>query len=276
MSRWIIKQKMSHQEASTENHKGEIPGKCPSYKDPLESTFGCKHYKRNCKLLAPCCNKLYTCIRCHDDQTDHSVDRKAITKMMCMKCLVIQPIGPICTSQSCSGFSMGKYYCKICKLFDDERQIYHCPYCNLCRLGKGLGIDYFHCMKCNACMSRSLFVHVCREKCLEDNCPICHEYIFTSNSPVKALPCGHLMHSACFQDYTCSHYTCPICSKSLGNMQVYFEMLDALLAEEKIPEEYAGQIQVILCNDCEKRGTASFHWLYHKCPYCGSYNTRLL
>ncbi|XP_011071734.1 zinc finger protein BRUTUS-like At1g18910 isoform X1 [Sesamum indicum] len=276
MSRWIIKQKMSHQEASTENHKGEIPGKSPSYKDPLESTFGCKHYKRNCKLLAPCCNKLYTCIRCHDDQTDHSVDRKAITKMMCMKCLLIQPIGPICTSQSCSGFSMGKYYCKICKLFDDERQIYHCPYCNLCRLGKGLGIDYFHCMKCNACMSRSLFVHVCREKCLEDNCPICHEYIFTSNSPVKALPCGHLMHSACFQDYTCSHYTCPICSKSLGNMQVYFEMLDALLAEEKIPEEYAGQIQVILCNDCEKRGTASFHWLYHKCPYCGSYNTRLL
>lgn len=80
-----------------------------------------------------------------------------------------------------------------------DRQIYHCPYCNLCRVGKGLGIDYFHCMKCNACMSRSLLVHVCREKCLEDNCPICHEYIFTSNSPVKALPCGHLMHSACFQ-----------------------------------------------------------------------------
>ncbi|KAK6148495.1 hypothetical protein DH2020_019407 [Rehmannia glutinosa] len=77
-------------------------------------------------------------------------------------------------------------------------------------------------------------------------------------------------------DYTFSHYICPVCSKSLGDMQVYFGMLDALLAEEKIPEEYAGQTQVILCNDCEKRGTASFHWLYHKCPHCGSYNTRLL
>ncbi|KAG4109579.1 hypothetical protein ERO13_1Z049345v2 [Gossypium hirsutum] len=41
------------------------------------------------------------------------------------------------------------------------------------------------------------------------------------------------MHSACFQDYTCTHYTCPICSKSLGDMQVYFKMLDAFLAEEK-------------------------------------------
>lgn len=80
-----------------------------------------------------------------------------------------------------------------------NREIYHCPYCNLCRVGKGLGIDYFHCMNCNACMSRSLSVHICREKWMEDNCPICHEFIFTSSSPVKALPCGHLMHSACFQ-----------------------------------------------------------------------------
>ncbi|XP_051136609.1 zinc finger protein BRUTUS-like At1g74770 [Andrographis paniculata] len=275
-SRWIMTQKMFHQEIPMANHIGEIPGQSPSYQDPLESTFGCEHYKRNCKLLFPCCNKLYTCIRCHDDLNDHSADRRTITNMMCMQCLVIQPIDPTCSNETCSGFSMGTYYCKICKLFDNDRQIYHCPYCNLCRVGKGLGIDYFHCMTCNACMSRSLFVHACREKCLEDNCPICHEYIFTSNSPVKSLPCGHLMHSACFQDYTCSHYICPICSKTLGDMQVYFSMLDALLAEEKIPEEYSGQLQTILCNDCEKKGTARFHWLYHKCPYCGSYNTRLL
>ncbi|XP_041998029.1 zinc finger protein BRUTUS-like At1g74770 [Salvia splendens] len=275
MSRWTIMRKMHH-EASEGTCEGDIPGQSPSYRDPLGATFGCNHYKRNCKLLASCCNKLYTCIRCHDDETDHSVDRKAITKMMCMKCMVIQPIGQNCMSQSCNGFSMGKYYCKICKLFDDERKIYHCPYCNLCRVGKGLGVDYFHCMKCNACMGKALYVHICREKCLEDNCPICHEYIFTSNSPVKALPCGHLMHSSCFQDYTCSHYICPICSKSLGDMQVYFGMLDILLAEEKIPEEYSGRTQVILCNDCEQRGTVSFHWLYHKCSYCGSYNTRVL
>ncbi|CDP06262.1 unnamed protein product [Coffea canephora] len=53
-------------------------------------------------------------------------------------------------------------------------------------------------------------------------------------------------------------------------------MLDALLAEEKVLQEYSSRIQVILCNDCERKGNASFHWLYHKCPHCGSYNTRLL
>ncbi|KAE9610036.1 putative aminoacyltransferase, E1 ubiquitin-activating enzyme [Lupinus albus] len=278
MSRWIISQQISSTEVNMKSDGQEFPGKHPSYRDPLKLIYGCKHYKRNCKLFAPCCNQLHTCIHCHNEvsEPDHSIDRKYITKMMCMKCLVIQPIGATCSTISCCNLSMAKYYCRICKLFEDEREIYHCPYCNLCRVGKGLGVDYFHCMNCNACMSRSLMVHTCREKHLDDNCPICHEYIFTSCSPVKALSCGHVMHSTCFQEYTCFNYTCPICSKSLGDMQVYFNMLDALLAEEEVPEELSGRTQVILCNDCEKKGASPFHWLYHKCRYCGSYNTRVL
>ncbi|KAK7330413.1 hypothetical protein VNO77_24607 [Canavalia gladiata] len=275
MSRWIIRQQITSTEVIIKSDRQEFPGKHPSYRDPLELIHGCKHYKRNCKLFAPCCNQLHTCIHCHNEESDHSIDRKSITKMMCMKCLMIQPISATCSTVSCN-LSMAKYYCRICKLFDDEREIYHCPYCNLCRVGKGLGVDYFHCMNCNACMSRSLMIHTCREKSLEDNCPICHEYIFTSCSPVKALPCGHVMHSTCFQEYTCFNYTCPICSKSLGDMQVYFKMLDALLAEEKNSDALSDQTQVILCNDCEKKGAAPLHWLYHKCPYCGSYNTRVL
>ncbi|KAK4257144.1 hypothetical protein QN277_006769 [Acacia crassicarpa] len=276
MSRWIVKQHISCLEGTMTNNGQEFPGQHPSYRDSLKLIYGCKHYRRSCKLLASCCNQLYTCIHCHNEATDHSIDRKYITKMMCMKCLKIQPISATCSTVSCGNLPMAKYYCRICRLFDDEREIYHCPYCNLCRVGKGLGLDYFHCMNCNACMSRSLKVHICREKFLEDNCPICHEYIFTSCSPVKALPCGHVMHSTCFQEYTYFSYTCPVCCKSLGDMQVYFRMLDALLAEEKIPDEHLGQTQMILCNDCEKKGTAPFHWLYHKCSSCGSYNTRVI
>ncbi|KAM3307842.1 zinc finger protein BRUTUS-like [Capsicum chacoense] len=276
MSQWNLTQGKSHSEVASAKDKETVTGRRPSFRDKTESVFGCKHYKRNCKLLAPCCNELFPCIRCHDEITDHCLDRKSITQMMCMKCLKIQPICPICSTLSCNNFSMAKYYCRICKVFDDDRQIYHCPFCNLCRLGKGLGIGYFHCMTCNACMSKFLSIHTCREKCLEDNCPICHEDIFNSPSPVKGLPCGHFMHSTCFQDYTFTHYTCPICSKTIGDVKELFEVLDAFLSGEKIPEEYAGQIQVILCNDCQKRGTAPFHWHYHKCSHCGSYNTRLI
>ncbi|XP_074343999.1 zinc finger protein BRUTUS-like At1g74770 [Apium graveolens] len=274
-SRWIATQKKLQSETEpTEEEK--VPGQFPSYRDPEKQTYGCKHYKRNCKLVSSCCDTLYTCYKCHDKVADHFMDRKSTTKMMCMRCLIIQPVGPTCSTPSCNNLSMASYYCKICKLFDDERQIYHCPYCNLCRLGKGLGIDFFHCMICNACMHPSLTLHSCREKCFEDVCPICHESIFTSSTSIKSLKCSHLMHSSCFQAYTFSHYTCPICSKSLGDMQLYFEMLDAYLADEKIPDEHAGQTQAILCNDCEKRGNSSFHYFYHKCPQCGSYNTRLV
>jgi zinc finger-like protein len=66
-------------------------------------------------------------------------------------------------------------------------------------VGTGLGVDFFHCMKCNCCLAMKLADHKCREKGLETNCPICCDDMFTSSASVKALPCGHFMHSTCFQ-----------------------------------------------------------------------------
>lgn len=41
--------------------------------------------------------------------------------MMCMHCLNIQPVGPVCSTASCNGFPMAKFYCSSCNLFDDDR-----------------------------------------------------------------------------------------------------------------------------------------------------------
>ncbi|KAJ6672632.1 RING FINGER AND CHY ZINC FINGER DOMAIN-CONTAINING PROTEIN 1 [Salix viminalis] len=276
-SRWIAAQQKSPQETAGENSTAsDVMGCFPTFRDPEKQVFGCEHYRRNCKLRASCCGKLFACRFCHDKVSDHTMDRKATTEMMCMRCLKVQPVGQICATPTCNGLSMAKYYCNICKFFDDERSVYHCPFCNLCRVGKGLGIDFFHCMTCNCCLGIKLVNHKCLEKGLETNCPICCDFLFTSSATVRALPCGHYMHSACFQAYTCSHYTCPICCKSLGDMAVYFGMLDALLAAEELPEEYRDRCQDILCNDCDQKGSAQFHWLYHKCGLCGSYNTRVI
>ncbi|KAK4484224.1 hypothetical protein RD792_011447 [Penstemon davidsonii] len=276
-SRWIAsQQKFSQSRTSKADDAEYLLGCSPSFRDPEKKIFGCEHYKRNCKLRAACCGKLFACRFCHDEVSDHSMDRKATSEMMCMNCLKIQPVGPVCTTVSCNGLSMAKYYCNSCRFFDDEREVYHCPFCNLCRVGKGLGIDFFHCMTCNCCLGMKLVDHKCLEKGLETNCPICCDFLFTSSATVRALPCGHYMHSACFQAYACTHYICPICSKSMGDMSVYFGMLDALMASEVLPEEYRDRCQDILCNDCDRKGTASFHWLYHKCGSCGSYNTRVI
>jgi len=56
-------------------------------------------------------------------------------------------------------------------------------------------------MTCNCCLAMKLADHKCREKGLETNCPICCDFLFTSSESVRALPCGHFMHSACFQVY---------------------------------------------------------------------------
>ncbi|KAK4842550.1 hypothetical protein QYF36_023536 [Acer negundo] len=36
---------------------------------------------------------------------DFAMIKKATTEMMCMRCLKIQPVGPVCTTPSCGGFS---------------------------------------------------------------------------------------------------------------------------------------------------------------------------
>jgi iron-sulfur cluster repair protein YtfE (RIC family) len=49
----------------------------PSYFDADRKILGCKHYRRKCKLIAPCCGRAFVCRLCHDDalQEAHILDR---------------------------------------------------------------------------------------------------------------------------------------------------------------------------------------------------------
>ncbi|KAI8909797.1 zinc-ribbon-domain-containing protein [Gorgonomyces haynaldii] len=196
----------------------------PSYHSG--STLGCKHYQRGCKLQAHCCGKWYPC-------------RNLTTTMMCMHCNTTQPAGQDCINQACRK-KMSKYYCSECKLWDDDprKNIYHCHDCGICRIGKGLGQDYFHCEKCN--------------------------------------PCGHCIHYKCHQEYIQTSYQCPTCFKSLANMTEYFRRIDAMLAMHSMPPEYKNTLSHVYCNDCEKKSHAKYHFLYHKCSHCLGYNTKVL
>ena len=79
---------------------------------------------------------------------------------------------------------------------------YHCPFCNICRHGKGLGIDSYHCPKCNTCIGTSMYdQHVCMENKLDCDCPICGDYLQTSRKRVVFLCCGHAIHSDCCDEY---------------------------------------------------------------------------
>ncbi|KAF1328696.1 zinc finger protein, partial [Globisporangium splendens] len=75
-----------------------------------------------------------------------------------------------------------------------------------------------------------------------------------------------------------TNYICPLCSKSLGDMELYFASIDELLEREQMPPEYQDYKSLIYCSDCERKSTTNFHFVYHKCQFedCMSYNTKLL
>ncbi len=247
----------------------------------FEEHMGCKHYMRDCWIVAPCCNEIFTCRLCHDEEKDHAIDRYLIEKVVCMHCFQEQPFGNSCKNSDCSHFEKAfadHYFCDICKFFENDpvSSVYHCHDCNMCRRGLGIGIDFKHCNTCNACVSMELFdTHVCIERSLESNCPICHEYMFTSIAPVMFMKCGHAMHSACFNSYVLTDYTCPVCKKSCFDMSSHFDQVDEYVKSIRMPAEYQDVEAEILCNDCLVRTEAPFAFIYHKCGDCGSYNTKV-
>ncbi|ELR22934.1 zinc finger, C3HC4 type (RING finger) domain containing protein [Acanthamoeba castellanii str. Neff] len=191
-----------------------------TYHEEGERVLGCKHYRRGSRIRAPCCDgALFTC---------HSF---AVRQMQCMHCGLEQPAQKCCSAEGCKK-QLGLYYCNICHLWSDDpkKSIFHCVDCGICRIGKGLGVDFFHCSKCKACLAISLQNnHQCIEDVLNTNCPVCWEHLFTSRDPLSVLTCGHSMHKACFETYTRNgFYRCPTCQRML------FDPREALIREVKV------------------------------------------
>eukprot|EP00889_Picochlorum_renovo_P005973 jgi/Picre1/33003/NNA_008330.t1 len=95
--------------------------------------YGCKHYRRRVKFVAPCCGMICWCRHCHDEEKNrdepdpkkrHEIVRKDITHVVCALCDTKQPVGHYCTS---CGVSFGQYSCTVCPFYDDnvEKEPFH-------------------------------------------------------------------------------------------------------------------------------------------------------
>ncbi|KAK4162261.1 hypothetical protein QBC43DRAFT_322137, partial [Cladorrhinum sp. PSN259] len=233
--------------------------------------LGCEHYRRNVKLQCAACDKWYTCRICHDNAEDHILPRQQTKHMLCMLCGCAQRASDTCVK---CGETAANYYCGICKLWnnDPNKSIYHCADCGLCRVGQGLGKDFFHCKKCMACVSITN-EHKCIERSIDCDCPICGDYMFTSLKTVVFMQCGHSIHRHCFEEHMKSSYRCPICSKSCVNMETQFRSFDLAILAQPMPAEYCDARAIISCNDCSAKSQTKYHWLGLKCSLCNSYNT---
>ncbi|KFU91235.1 RING finger and CHY zinc finger domain-containing protein 1, partial [Chaetura pelagica] len=134
--------------------------------------------------------------------------------------------------------------------------------------------DFFHCSKCNLCLSVNLRGrHKCIENVSRQECPICLEDIHTSRVAAHVLPCGHLLHRTCYEDLLNVGYRCPLCMRSAVDMRQSWQQLDEEVARTPMPPEHHNRLVEILCHDCSARSSVQFHFLGLKCRACGSYNT---
>ncbi|GKV42030.1 hypothetical protein SLEP1_g49487 [Rubroshorea leprosula] len=103
--------------------------------------FGCLHYRRRCRIRAPCCGEVFDCHHCHNEAMNHinieqkkrhDIPRHKVNKVICSLCDTEQEVRQVCIN---CGVCMGKYFCEICKLFDDDtsKRQYHCDGCGICR-----------------------------------------------------------------------------------------------------------------------------------------------
>ncbi|GKZ82552.1 hypothetical protein AnigIFM56816_007373 [Aspergillus niger] len=238
-----------------------------------EVFLGCQHYKRNVKLQCYACKKWYTCRFCHDEIEDHHLDRPKTEHMLCMLCGHAQPAAHSC--EHC-GETAAQYYCHVCKLWDNDanKSIYHCNDCGICRIGQGLGKDFFHCKTCSVCLPISIEnTHRCIERSTQCDCPICGDYMFTSPETVVFMRCGHSIHQRCLSEYAKTSYRCPICSKTITNMESTFRNLDRTIQSQPMPAEFRDTRALIYCNDCGAKSIVKYHWLGLRCDMCESYNT---
>ncbi|KAL4565077.1 hypothetical protein LXL04_029160 [Taraxacum kok-saghyz] len=174
-------------------------------------TLGCEHYRRRCKLRAPCCNKLFWCRHCHNKYTStlndstetHTMVRKDIQQVVCMICNTEQPVDQICVN---CGVKMGEYFCEICKIFIVMIVGYAEPV---------VGKTSIIVTSVDATLEMTYVVLTCVWRTMKIECSGCHEYLFESSKDITLMYCGHAIHVDCYSTMLRKKKTtCPICAKS--------------------------------------------------------------
>ena len=209
-----------------------------------------------------------------DPPEHHTVDRFAISEVICRKCFRKQSS----KTNKCvdCGTQFGQYHCAICNLWmSNEEKPYHCPDCGFCRVGGGE--NFRHCQDCGMCIDKKLFDnHNCKVGKYMSNCPVCQEDLFSSRDASHELPCGHAIHWHCFRELASHDSRCPICKKTAETHERMKPTWDAMamgIALQPVPPELA-KVVTIKCNDCEVgEANRSWHFLGVRCNNCESFNT---
>ncbi|KAH0565827.1 hypothetical protein GP486_000775 [Trichoglossum hirsutum] len=94
-----------------------------------------------------------------------------------------------------------------------------------------------------------------------------HSLIRKDTKNMLCMLCG------CAQPASDTSYKCPICSRSVVNMETQFRNLDRAIEGQPMPPQFQDTKALVSCNDCSAKSFTKYHWLGLKCDICHSYNT---
>ena len=98
--------------------------------------------------------------------------------------------------------------------------------------------------------------------------------LFTSTKSTIILPCNHVIHIHCVNEWMKQNIGCPLCRKTMISGHIldeYIQTYDKYILNNPLPD-----LELInaYCNDCNKNFQINFHPVGLKCINCGGYNTK--
>ena len=226
-------------------------------------TAPCRHYRRRCSTVAPCCNRIFCCTRGHDESRSCQVRldaaRHLVNSIVCNSCKRLQPVSRMCRYSDCKTV-FGSHYCAICLIWLDGHA-FHCSKCNKCYSGRREEAE--HCNVCNKCYPLSSRDHKCTKFV---RCTMCGENLSNSRDRLYAARCGHTFHESCFKRRIATNFSCPRsdCKRPMTDINTLQRMTNVQ------------GVVTIQCNRCQTRtqcrlGSRSVH-----CQNCRSSNVRIV
>ncbi|KAG5562661.1 hypothetical protein RHGRI_005398 [Rhododendron griersonianum] len=263
--------------------------------DPGCMQYGCPHYRRRCRIRAPCCNEIFDCRHCHneaknginvDQKHRHDIPRHLVQQVICSLCGTEQEVshdlvwfGKSVSVVACVWEDTSVRLASCLMTIYQRSSIIAMDVAYAGLAGGRISSIAINAVRC--CYSVLLKnCHPCVEGAMHHDCPVCFEktavqYLFESRNDVIVMPCGHTIHKSCLKEMQEHYqYACPLCSKSVCDMSKVWEKFDVEIAATPMPELYQNKMVWILCNDCGSTSEVQFHIVGQKCPNCKSYNTR--
>ncbi|KAK1265541.1 hypothetical protein QJS04_geneDACA021306 [Acorus gramineus] len=204
--------------------------------------YGCHHYRRRCRIRAPCCNEIFDCRHCHNEAKEldccHTLLIEACITAGSLASdylthTLLTPMSPVVALLG----GGGSYVLSVAPSRRHRKNS-----------TIAMGVEFAGC--CYSVLLKNS--HSCVERAMHHDCPVCFEYLFESTNDVSVLPCGHTIHVKCLKEMQ-QHlqYACPLCSKSVCDMSKVWEMMDMEVAATPIPEVYQNRMHIIFPSTAE-------------------------